>query len=401
MKLLVSSCARLFKTPDGEIYTPVAYGYDFYRRYLNVFESVEVMGFCKNISFEEAKSMLKVTGENVSVCEITYPNGEWDYIRKRGTIKKEVHKAVDRSDVLLLRVPETICFLAMDRAIKKKIPFAIEVTSDPLNLYKKDNCPSKYRLVYKIYYYLQLRRASYYATGTSYVTQYELQKHYPPNLKKANHFTSFYTDTNISIPKEMTIRKLHKYKKIRFIHISVSVGGFAKGHKEAIECISKLVNDGLDVELTFVGEGELADSNRKFIENNNLTEHIRFTGKLDYNGVIKELEDADIFLFPSYNEGLPRVVIEAMSRALPVIASDIPAHRELLEKECLSPVKDSDGLYKIAKKMISDESFYYEVSNRNIKKVREYDISIIENKRNDFYQKLYDVAKERLNNNGR
>ena len=51
--------------------------------------------------------------------------------------------------------------------------------------------------------------------------------------------------------------------------------------------------------------------------------------------------------------------------------------------------------------MISDESFYYEVSNRNIKKVREYDISIIENKRNDFYQKLYDVAKERLNNNGR
>ena len=174
MRLLVSSCARLFKTRNGDIYTPVAYGYDFYKRYLNVFDEVMVMGFCDFIEDSEAEKMLKVTGEKVSVCEITYPHGEWDYIRKRGKITKEVNRVIDKSDAVLLRVPETLCFLAMERAIKKKIPFSVEVISDPLNLYKKANCPSRYRLVYKIWYYLPRKRALHYAKGTSFVTQYAL-----------------------------------------------------------------------------------------------------------------------------------------------------------------------------------------------------------------------------------
>lgn len=393
MKLLISSCARLFKTSNGEIYTPVAYGYDFYKRYLNVFDEVCVMGFCDSIDESEAEKMLKVTGKNVSVCEITYPHGEWDYIRKRSKIIKEVNKVIDKSDVVLLRVPETLCFLAMNRAIKKKIPFAIEVVSDPLNLYTKATCPSKYRLVYKIWYYLQLKRAVHYANGTSFVTQYALQEHYPPNLSKNNHFTTFYTDTNISIPKDMQNRKLPINRRVRFIHISVLISGFAKGHKEAIECIEKLVSKGIDAELVLVGEGELAEDNRLFIENNNLRDRIKYTGKLDSTAVMNELDKADVFLFPSYNEGLPRVVIEAMSRGLPVIATDIPGHRELLSEEVLAPVKDSDALYRIAKKIIEDPQAYENASVRNLEKAKEYDIKLIEQKRNDFYKKLYDIVK--------
>jgi len=390
--LLVSSCARLFKTPNGDVYTPVAYGYDFYKRYLNVFDEVCVLGFCDTIDETRAEQMLKVTGNGVSVSEITYPHGEWDYIRKKRRIIKEVNQIVDKSSAILLRVPETLCFIVMNRAIRKKIPFSIEVVSDPLNLYTRATCPSKYRLVYKIWYYLQLRRASYYANGTSYVTKFELQKHYPPNLTKENHFTSFYTDTNISIPKDIQPRKFPAQKKVRLIHISVLINGFAKGHKEAIECLSKLIDNGINAELVLVGEGELDKANIEFIDKNNLKDYIHFTGKLKTKQVIEELDKADIFLFPSYNEGLPRVVIEAMSRALPVIATDIPGHRELLDKEFLAPVKDSQALFNIAKKMINNPDYYEMASQRNIEKAREYDIEIIEKKRNDFYKKLYVIA---------
>lgn len=394
MKLLISSCARLFKTSDGTVYTPVAYGYEFYKRYLNVFDEVIVAGFCDNIDDETAKSMIKVSGDKLSVFELPYPHGEWEYIFKRNKIKKALRGITEICDAMILRVPETLCFLIMDVAIRKKFPFSIEVTSDPLNLYTRATCQSKYRLVYKIWYYIQLRRASYYATGTSYVTEYGLQKHYPPNLRKKGNFTTFYTDTNIKIDESIKPRELPQKRVLRLIHISVSVGGYAKGHKEAIEALGMLINQGIDAELTLVGQGELEADILKYIEENNLSKNIRRTGKLTSDKVIEELDRADLFFFPSYNEGLPRVVIEAMSRALPVIATDIPAHRELLKEQYLVPVRDSVGLAEKTKWILSDKTAYNKASVENIQKCREYDIEKIEKKRMDFYKKIRESAKK-------
>lgn len=393
MKLLVSSCARLFKTADGKVYTPVAYGYDFYKRYLNVFDEVIVAGFCDSVDDEAAKSMLLVSGERISFFELPYPHGEWDYILKRHKIKKALQGITDVCDAILLRVPETLCFLIMDVAIRKKIPFAIEVVSDPLNLYTKATCPSKYRLVYKIWYYIQLRRASFFAKGTSYVTQYGLQEHYPPNLRKKGNFTTFYTDTNISIDDSIKPRKLPKDRPLRLIHISVLIGGFAKGHKEAIEALNSLIKQGIDVELTLVGGGEFAEQNAEYVRRNGLESYIRRTGKLTSDKVIEELDRADLFFFPSYNEGLPRVVIEAMSRALPVIATDIPGHRELLKEDYLVPVMDSKALADKTAWILGNSDVYEKASAENIEKSKEYDIEKIEKKRTEFYQKIRESIK--------
>jgi len=394
MKLLVSSCARLFKTQSGEVYTPVAYGYDFYKRYLKAFDEIVVMGFCDYVTDEEAEGMLKVTGDRVSVAEITYPHGEYEYILKKCKIIKEVNNIVDKSDVMLLRVPETLCFLAMNRAIKKKVPFGIEVISDPINLYTRATCKSKYRLVYKVWYYLQLRRASYFANGTSYVTARELQKHYPPNLNKKDHFTTNYTDTDIVIDKMLKKRTYPNNKTIELLHVAASISGFPKGHKEAIECLCKLIKEGYNVKLVLVGSGELAKENQDYIKANKLESYIECTGMLKRDELFEEFNKADIFLFPSYNEGLPRVVIEAMSTALPVIASNIPAHRELLKTEYLSPVMNSDGLYKIAKRMIDNEDYYEKASQDSVDKVKEYDIKIIEKRRDDYYNKLLMISRK-------
>lgn len=394
MKLLVSSCARLFKTKDGTIYTPVAYGYDFYKRYLKVFDEVVVAGFCDNIDDEKAKTMLKVSGDKVSFFELPYPHGEWDYIFKRQKIKSELKNITNACDAMILRVPETLCFLIMDVAIRKKFPFAIEVTSDPLNLYTRATCPSKYRLVYKIWYYIQLRRASYFAKGTSYVTEFGLQKHYPPNLRKKGNFTTFYTDTDIKIDDSIMPREFPKNRTIRLLHISVLVSGFAKGHKEAIEALDMLVKQGFDVELTLVGDGDLADTISEYIKNNGLERYIRRTGKITSDKVIEELDRADIFFFPSYNEGLPRVVVEAMSRALPVIATDIPAHHELLNEKYLAPVMDSKTLADKAAWIMRDAEAYKRASRENIEKSKEYDIDIIEKKRTEFYQKIRETSKK-------
>ncbi len=55
-----------------------------------------------------------------------------------------------------------------------------------------------------------------------------------------------------------------------------------------------------------------------------------FTGEVPYSRVVDYLAAADVFAFPSRFEGMPNAVMEAMATALPVVASDIPAHRTLV-----------------------------------------------------------------------
>ena len=387
MKILIGNCARLFKTPDGIIYTPIVYDYEFYKRYLDVFDEVIVAGFCDNVSNEKVEGMIKVSGPGISFFELPYPHGEWDYLKKRIIIKHKIMNSELNCDLMILRVPDTLCFLLMERAIKDKIIFGLEVTSDPLNLYTRRNCKSKYHLIYKWYYYYMLRKACKFATGTSYVTKYGLQKHYPPN-ESNGRFTTNYTDTDIKINNEISIRKLPYNRPIRFIHVSVSIGGVAKGHKEAIRAFGKLVNENYNVQLVIVGGGELTKENNDYIKRNHLQNRIIFTGKVNSAQVVDELDKADIFLFPSYNEGLPRVVIEAMGRALPVIATDIPAHQELIPIKYLAPVENIEKLVDIAKFLIDNSENYEYASKINLEKAKEYDIQNIRKKRIQFYTKL-------------
>jgi len=59
-------------------------------------------------------------------------------------------------------------------------------------------------------------------------------------------------------------------------------------------------------------------------------DRVVFTGEVPWEDVPEFLAAADIFVFPSRFEGLPNAVLEAMSAGLPVVASDIPPHRELV-----------------------------------------------------------------------
>jgi glycosyltransferase involved in cell wall biosynthesis len=67
------------------------------------------------------------------------------------------------------------------------------------------------------------------------------------------------------------------------------------------------------------------------------------------------LRAADVFVLPSYREGLPRSIIEAMSTGIPVVASDIPACRELVREgetgllvPLADPVRLADAISQLA-----------------------------------------------------
>jgi len=111
------------------------------------------------------------------------------------------------------------------------------------------------------------------------------------------------------------------------VMIFLSVGWLTKG-KDPVSVVrgflaSKASKKGL---LIFVGEGPLRNRCKKLAVSNR---KILFFGRV--KNVLAFYRSADVFVSGSLTEGLPTASLEAMASGLPVVLSDIPAHRELLQ----------------------------------------------------------------------
>ncbi|MEM8603662.1 MAG: glycosyltransferase family 4 protein [Cyanobacteria bacterium P01_H01_bin.121] len=105
-----------------------------------------------------------------------------------------------------------------------------------------------------------------------------------------------------------------------------------KGYRELIQALATLKIEFPTIHLVVIG-GQLASERDAFqaelqqlIQAKDLTNHVTFTG---FRADVPELLSLlDIFTLPSYREGLPRSIIEAMATGLPVVATDIRGCRE-------------------------------------------------------------------------
>jgi glycosyltransferase involved in cell wall biosynthesis len=104
-----------------------------------------------------------------------------------------------------------------------------------------------------------------------------------------------------------------------------------KGQMLLVEAIAQLRDAGAPVSLTIIGDGPDRRVLERAVERHRLTDRIEFTGALGQPEVAERLAAADIFCLPSFAEGLPVVLMEAMAQGLPVIATRIAAVAELVE----------------------------------------------------------------------
>lgn len=113
----------------------------------------------------------------------------------------------------------------------------------------------------------------------------------------------------------------------------VNIGRFAeqKGQLLLIEAMADVVRRGVDIKLVLVGDGELRNAMERAISHAGLGRHIELTGWLDEDAVRREIADAHALVLPSFAEGLPMVIMEAMASARPVIATWIAGVPELMQ----------------------------------------------------------------------
>lgn len=160
-----------------------------------------------------------------------------------------------------------------------------------------------------------------------------------------------------------------------------------KNHETALRALAKLTNDNYI--FLICGRGELESYLKSIAVNLGIEEKVRFLG---FRNDIPEICIAsDIFVFPSYQEGLPVSVMEAMSAGLPIVASRIRGNTDLIQDGnggFLHEPEDYLGIAKSIDKMIEDESLRAKMSVRNKEEVKKYDKQVVKDRMRELYENL-------------
>ena len=120
-----------------------------------------------------------------------------------------------------------------------------------------------------------------------------------------------------------------------------------KGQLLLIDAARRLLERGEEFGLTFAGDGELRPDLEALIDRHKLQNRVRITGWLSSQQVRDELLSARALVLPSFAEGLPVVIMEAMALKRPVISTFVAGIPELVKNERLGwlvPAGDVDAL---------------------------------------------------------
>lgn len=151
-----------------------------------------------------------------------------------------------------------------------------------------------------------------------------LINHYNCVPKKISVIPNGVSDDFIDLPIKKNFSK-----PVKFIY----VGNLTK-NKSVDVILTSLGNlENSNFHLTIVGSGPEERCLRNLSEEFGITNNVSFLGQCAPDNIPRLLQDSDIFLFSSKNEGRPNVILEAMAAGKTIVASDIPGVHDLISNK--------------------------------------------------------------------
>lgn len=355
----------------GNVYYSSGFDEDFFDRYYQIFDSFDIWG---------RKKIITPSEKNIVV---SYPSKFYlaESNKKIWENRSKLRSAIEEVDCVVARMPSIFGALAISIAKKIKKPYIVEIVSceyDALSV-----SPSFIRRVLAYpteWFYRAVLKSNPYSI---YVTKEFLQKKYPSRGKQV-------AISNVTIP-EMEERVLHERlgrlktfdeKKKIVIGTCSTLSVDFKGQQYVIRALPLLKEKGYDVAYQLVGDGDgtwLIDIAKQL----GVEEEVKIIGHLDHTEVFKWLDRIDLYVHPSCQEGLSRAIIEAMSRACPVIGADAGGIHELIDEKYIVPKRDSQATACGIEKMLNGDM--ESQSTRNFKTAKEYLKTTLYKNRGDFY----------------
>ncbi|MFI2744576.1 glycosyltransferase family 4 protein [Zhouia sp. PK063] len=144
------------------------------------------------------------------------------------------------------------------------------------------------------------------------------------------------------------------------------------------------------ITLTVGGNGEV-EKFTSFIAINKLETLVNFKGWISGKEKKDLLLTSHVYILPSYNEGLPISILEAMSYQMPIISTDVGGISEVVENNyngCLIEAGDQEAIYKSLKLFIENPALVQEYGIHSERKVQPYYTKNVIPKLESIYTKL-------------
>jgi len=194
-------------------------------------------------------------------------------------------------------------------------------------------------------------------------------------------------NTGFSDSTRIRKRELIGITNSDFLLISVGELISRKNHIAILKALSRLPMQ--EIKLIICGRGELNDYLSNMIDSLGLTSRVTLLG---YRTDIKDLMNiSDCFIFPSFQEGLPVSLMEAMASGLPVIASRIRGNVDLIIEGENGYLFDPHSVIELAEKIdkiYSDRELRFKFKENNTLRIKNFDSSVVEQKMLNFYRDM-------------
>ena len=376
---------RFYRCVKNKIWTDNAFPYAFWTRYLDVFTRVNIVARVSDVSAPNS-DWKRVDGQNVSFVNLP------TYIGPVGLIKNlpglvgvlRQRRFVERK--VIYRVPGILSTLYHFFATKKGQKYAVEVVGDPADVFAVGANKNFFRPFFKWLFVKMLKAQCQGAVSLSYVTEYSLQQRYPPS---SYAFDTHYSSIQL---EQCDFTQRLVYSISRPIKI-VCIGNLTQPYKGCdfmLETLALLKQRQIDIHVSWVGGGYLLANMQQLAKQLGVDSHVEFVGNLASRELIrKQLDQADMFVLTSRQEGLPRVLIESMARSLVCIATNVGGVKELISGDFIIERDNKKQLVEVIERVSQlSQLQLLKIATINYNKALDYKDAALSKRRQAMYQHL-------------
>jgi len=316
----------------------------------------------------------KIDGDGIHFLGFDNQSNLINRFIRRPYYKRKLRCLISDYDAVVVRVPSEIGFLVAEIALSLNIPYVCEVVACPKDA--MDGFKSLKATLYSPVLVRSMKFCVKHAAGALYVTDQFLQNRYP-----CLGVTKVASNVEISGVNSNKSRYDIETKTSIKIVLTGHLDSVHKGY-DTVYLAAELLESRIDRKIEFILVGSGTKYKKEFHGTN---VSFTFTGALNATQVIELLDNADLYIQPSNQEGLPRATIEAMSRALPCVVSNAGGLPELIDNDFVHEVNDHVQLANKIDELITNNTLYWKQSTLNAVKAEKFISNKLNTIRNSFF----------------
>lgn len=309
------------------------------------------------------------------------PKSPWRYLRNAKRARSVIEAEVARHDVIVVRLPSTLGYWAFLEARRQRKPVLTEMVACAWDSAWNHSALGK---ILAPIFFARARWAIARAPFVVYVTDSFLQGRYPSRGRQIGC-----SDVELEACQERVLAaRLERWRSASSeAPITLATLGAVdvrfKNQEAVIQALARLRSGGRQFRYRLAGSGDPARL-LQLAERLDVSEQVEVLGMVPHANVAKLLDETDIYVQPSRTEGLPRAVIEAMSRGCPVLGSDAGGTKELIDAECVFPAADEKALATLLQSM--NGMRMASLAERNWRAARKFEMHALDEHRSTFYR---------------